>query len=81
MPDQFASDVPRVEIRENENVGVTDDFALRRFADGNFGYEGGVNLKLSIEISFDMFLLRFPIRQRGGGLDAADRGMTRTAFG
>ena len=81
VPDQFARDVARVEVGENQHVRVAGHLGIVRLARGDLGHERRIHLQFPIEVRFQEFLLRLAFGQRGGGLDFADGGMRGAAFG
>ena len=77
---QFAADIARVQIGEDQHIGVTGHDAFWHLAAGDFWNQCGVQLQLAFEISANQTLLGLLTGQRRGGLDLGNRGMRRAAF-
>ena len=73
--------LPAVEVREDQDVGVAAQLAVRQFAGGDFGDQSGVHLQFAVEVRVELSFQGFLFGEGGGGLDLAHRGMRGAAFG
>jgi len=81
MLNEFARDVARVQVGEDQYVGAAGHLAVGQLAPRNIGDDGGIHLQFAVEIRFELFLARLLLGQSSCCLHLSNGRMSRTALG